>query len=111
VTAELLNKRAVALRYEQNAAAPRIVATGSGFVAQTIIDRAKEYEVPIAIEPELVELLVQLDLNQLIPPELYAAVAEVLAWAYQVDGMTAEDVRKQREAGQAEARSAGTKRR
>jgi flagellar biosynthesis protein len=99
MTAELQNKRAVALRYEQNAAAPRVVATGSGYVAQTIIDRAREYEVPISIEPELVELLVQLDLHQLVPPELYAAVAEVLAWAYQVDGLTAEDIRAQREAG------------
>jgi flagellar biosynthesis protein len=94
---ELLNKRAVALRYEQNAAAPRIVAKGSGYTAETIIERAKEYQVPIAIEPELVELLVQLDLNQLIPPQLYAAVAEVLAWAYQVDGKTAEEIRAARE--------------
>jgi len=44
----------------------------------------------------LVELLVQLDLNQLIPPQLYAAVAEVLAWAYQVDGKTAEEIRAAR---------------
>ena len=94
---ELFNKRAVALRYEQNAAAPRIVAKGSGYTAETIIERAKEYQVPIAIEPELVELLVQLYLNQLIPPQLYAAVAEVLAWAYQVDGKTAEEIRAARE--------------
>jgi flagellar biosynthesis protein len=87
----------VALRYEQNSAAPRVVAKGAGYVAQTIIDRAQEYNVPIAIEPELVELLVQLDLNQLIPPQLYAAVAEVLAWAYQVDGKTAEEIRAARE--------------
>ena len=97
MTTELLNKRAVALRYEQNSAAPRVVAKGAGYIAQTIIDRANEYDVPIAIEPELVELLVQLELNQLIPPELYAAVAEVLAWAYQVDGATAEEVRAKRE--------------
>ena len=93
MSTELLNKRAVALRYEQNSAAPRVVAKGAGYVAQTIIDRANDYDIPIAIEPELVELLVQLDLNQLIPPELYAAVAEVLAWAYQVDDRIAEDLR------------------
>ena len=73
------------------------MAKGSGYTAETIIERAKEYQVPIAIEPELVELLVQLDLNQLIPPQLYAAVAEVLAWAYQVDGKTAEEIRAARE--------------
>ena len=74
-------------------AAPRIVAKGAGFMAQVIEQRAKEHEIPVAIEPELVELLVQLDLNSLIPPELYAAVAEVLAWAFEVDGRTAEDLK------------------
>ena len=95
MSADTYGRRAVALRYEQNSGAPRVVATGSGHVAETIIARAEEYQVPIAIEPELVELLVQLDLNQLIPPELYKAVAEVLSWAYQVDGKTAEDLRAQ----------------
>ena len=95
MSADTYGRRAVALRYEQNSGAPRVVATGSGHVAETIIARAEEYQVPIAIEPELVELLVQLDLNQFIPPELYKAVAEVLSWAYQVDGKTAEDLRAQ----------------
>ena len=91
---DLRGKKAVALMYAQNSAAPRIVAKGAGFMAQVIEQRAKEHEIPVAIEPELVELLVQLDLNSLIPPELYAAVAEVLAWAFEVDGRTAEDLRE-----------------
>ena len=91
---DLRGKKAVALMYAQNSAAPRIVAKGAGFIAQVIEQRAKEHEIPVAIEPELVELLVQLDLNSLIPPELYAAVAEVLAWAFEVDGRTAEDLRE-----------------
>ena len=95
MSADTYGRRAVALRYEQNSGAPRVVATGSGHVAETVIAWAEDYQVPIAIEPELVELLVQLDLNQLIPPELYKAVAEVLSWAYQVDGKTAEDLRAQ----------------
>jgi flagellar biosynthesis protein len=90
---DLRGKKAVALMYAQNSAAPRIVAKGAGFIAQVIEQRAKEHEIPVAIEPELVELLVQLDLNSLIPPELYAAVAEVLAWAFEVDGRTAEDLK------------------
>jgi flagellar biosynthesis protein len=90
---DLRGKKAVALMYAQNSAAPRIVAKGAGFMAQVIEQRAKEHEIPVAIEPELVELLVQLDLNSLIPPELYAAVAEVLAWAFEVDGRTAEDLK------------------
>lgn len=90
---DLRGKKAVALMYAQNSAAPRIVAKGAGFMAQVIEQRAKEHEIPVAIEPELVELLVQLDLNSLIPPELYAAVAEVLAWAFELDGRTADDLK------------------
>ena len=90
---DLRGKKAVALMYAQNSAAPRVVAKGAGFMAQVIEQRAKEHEIPVAIEPELVELLVQLDLNSLIPPELYAAVAEVLAWAFEVEGRTAEDLK------------------
>jgi flagellar biosynthesis protein len=90
------NKKAAALMYEQNSLAPRLIAKGQGAVAQTILARAQEYEIPVSVEPELVELLVQLDLNQLIPPELYAAVAEVLAWAYQVEGRVAGDLKELR---------------
>ena len=96
---QLSKRRSVALLYEENSIAPRVVAKGSGVVAEAILQRAKEFSVPVAVEPELVELLVQLDLNTLIPPELYAAVVEVLAWAYQLDGRIGEDMaiaRKQR---------------
>lgn len=77
--------RAVALRYESNAGAPRVLAKGQGFVAERLLARAEELGVPLRAEPELVELLLQLELNQVIPATLYAAVAEVLAWAYDVD--------------------------
>ena len=60
------DKRAVALMYAQNSTAPRVVAKGAGFMAQVIEQRAKEHDIPVAIEPELVELLVQLDLNSLV---------------------------------------------
>jgi flagellar biosynthesis protein len=48
--------------------------------------KAKEMGIPTRSEPELVEFLMQLKLNDLVPPKLYAAVAEVLAWAYELDG-------------------------
>ena len=83
--------RAVALRYESNTGAPRILAKGQGFVAERLLARAEELGVPLRAEPELVELLLQLELNQVIPPALYAAVAEVLAWAYDVDKRSTED--------------------
>ena len=77
--------QAVALRYEANARAPRIVAQGEGFMAQAIVARAEASGVPLNESPELAQLLMKLDLDHLIPPELYAVVAQVLVWAYSVD--------------------------
>jgi flagellar biosynthesis protein len=77
--------KAVALQYEANSAAPKITGQGEGFIAQAILAKAEELGIPTRVEPELVEFLMQLKLNDLVPPKLYAAVAEVLAWAYKVD--------------------------
>jgi flagellar biosynthesis protein len=79
-------RKAVALAYELNSSAPRITGQGEGFVADAILAKAKELGIPTRTEPELVEFLMQLKLNELVPPKLYAAVAEVLAWAYELDG-------------------------
>ena len=81
-------RKAVALAYEINSAAPRITGQGEGFVADAILAKAKEMGIPTRTEPELVEFLMQLKLNELVPPKLYAAVAEVLAWAYELDNKT-----------------------
>ena len=78
--------KAVALKYEINGAAPRVTGQGEGFVAEAILAKAQEMGIPTRIDPELVEFLMQLRLNDLVPPKLYAAVAEVLAWAYELDG-------------------------
>jgi flagellar biosynthesis protein len=77
--------KAVALKYEINGAAPRVTGQGEGFVAEAILAKAQEMGIPTRTEPELVEFLMQLKLNDLVPPKLYAAVAEVLAWAYEAD--------------------------
>jgi len=82
--------KAVALKYEMNSAAPRITGQGEGFIAEAILAKAKELGIPTKIEPELVEFLMQLKLNEMVPPKLYAAVAEVLAWAYKLDGKELE---------------------
>jgi flagellar biosynthesis protein len=79
-------RKAVALAYELNSSAPRITGQGEGFIADAILAKAKEMGIPTRTEPELVEFLMQLKLNELVPPKLYAAVAEVLAWAYEIDG-------------------------
>jgi flagellar biosynthesis protein len=78
-------KQAVALRYETNGMSPRVVAKGEGYIAEALIARAQAVGVPINEAPELVQLLMQLDLNHVIPPELYKVVAQVLVWAYSVD--------------------------
>ena len=78
-------QEAVALAYSGASAAPRVVAKGRGLIAETIIERAREAGVYVHESPELVGLLMQVDLDRQIPPQLYVAVAEVLAWAYRLD--------------------------
>lgn len=76
---------AVALTYEVEDGAPRVVAKGSGQIAEEIIARAKEAGVFVHESPELVSLLMQVDLDDRIPPSLYIAVAELLAWLYRLE--------------------------
>lgn len=82
---------AVALRYDAGDRAPRIVARGYGTLADAIIDTAKAHGLYIHESPELVQVLMQLDLDQEIPPELYVAIAELLAWIYRLEGRDALD--------------------
>lgn len=76
---------AVALAYSAGKPAPQVVAKGRGLLAEAIIARAKEAGVYVHESPELVSLLMQVDLDQHIPPELYFAVAELLAWIYHLE--------------------------
>lgn len=77
--------KAIALRYKPgDDPAPKIVAKGSGLIAERIIEIAKENNVPLKEDTQLVEVLSTLDLYQEIPPELYRAVAEILAFVYKM---------------------------
>jgi flagellar biosynthesis protein len=78
-------RRATALRYEQGRFAPEVVATGAGMVADRIIAAAREAGVPVRHDPGLTEALAALDLGHEIPPAMWTAVAEALAWAYRLD--------------------------
>ena len=78
-------KSAVALTYLESDVAPRVVAKGRGLVAEQIISKAKEHGVYVHESPELVSLLMQVDLDQHIPPQLYIAVSELLAWLYRLE--------------------------
>ncbi len=76
---------AVALAYGADDAAPRVVAKGRGLVAQAIVERARAHGVYVHESKELVSLLMQVDLDQRIPPALYRAVAELLVWIYRLE--------------------------
>ena len=78
-------RRAVALRYDSHETAPRVVAKGYGDIADAIIARAQECDLYVHPEPELVRLLAQVDLDAHVPPTMYVAVAELLAWVYELE--------------------------
>nr|WP_024821696.1 EscU/YscU/HrcU family type III secretion system export apparatus switch protein [Aminobacterium mobile] len=79
-------KEAAALSYiPQEDEAPKVVASGEGFVAQNIIKLAREANVPIVEDVALISALMTLELGEEIPVELYEAVAQVLAFLYQLD--------------------------
>lgn len=78
--------KAVALRYlRRQDAAPRVVAKGRGWLAERILQLAREHNVPVHRDSDLVEVLIKLDVGQTIPAELYKVVAEVLAYIYLVN--------------------------
>ena len=78
--------KAVALKYEaEKDAAPRIIAKGRDFIAEKIIEVAREHRVPLYEDKNLVQVLEALDLDTEIPPDLYRAVAEVLAFIYRLN--------------------------
>lgn len=78
-------REAVALAYTAGDTAPRVVASGQGEIADRIIAKAKEHGVFVHESREMVALLMNVDLDQRIPPELYRAVAELLAWLYKIE--------------------------
>jgi flagellar biosynthesis protein len=76
---------AVALKYAGGETAPMVVARGRWLIADEIIARAREHGVYVHESPALVALLAQVDVDHYIPPQLYVAVAELLAWIYRVE--------------------------
>ena len=79
-------KAAAALKYRAGEdPAPRLVAKGLGIIAEKIIEAAKEAGVPIQEDPDLAALLMTLNIDEVIPPEMYTAVAEVLAFIYRMN--------------------------
>lgn len=82
-----LNKTAVALSYEAGDKAPKILATGKGYVAEKIIEVAKEENVPIHKDEKLAGTLSKLEIGDYIPKELYGVVAEILVFVDRVESV------------------------
>lgn len=79
--------KAVALKYDQKKDnAPRVIAKGRADIAEKIIAVAREHNVPLYEDKNLIQILEALDLETEIPPEMYRAVAEVLAFIYRLNG-------------------------
>lgn len=79
-------KKAVSIKYEPDKnRAPKVTAKGSGRIAERIIELAEKEGIPIQEDPDLAGALMHLDFEEEIPPELYKAVAEILAFAYRMN--------------------------
>lgn len=78
-------KQAIALEYDPNDIAPKVIATGSGHVAERILDEAKKENIPIHEDEKLAATLSKLDVGENIPPELYEVVAEILVFVDAMD--------------------------
>ncbi len=86
MTKEKTIDKAVALLYDKGQGAPQVVASGKGVLAEKIVATAREAGVYVMEDPDLIELLAQVPIGDDIPEGLYQAVAEVLAFVYQVNG-------------------------
>jgi flagellar biosynthesis protein len=80
------NKQAIALNYDrQGGGAPKVVASGRGELAKKILTAARHAGVDIVEDPDLLEVLAKVPVGQEIPPQLFQAVAEILAFVYQAN--------------------------
>lgn len=85
-------KLAAAIRYDADKSdAPRLTAKGSGQVAEKIIELARRHDIPVREDRALVQILSKLDIDRQIPPELYRAVAEILAFVYSANEQYREE--------------------
>jgi len=88
-------RMAAAVRYDAaKDDAPRLTAKGKGHVAERIIELARQHNIPVRSDKALIQILSQLDIDQHIPPELYKAVAEILAFVYSANAKYREQQEK-----------------
>ena len=93
----LSDKQAVALKYDaQKDTAPRVVAKGKGHTAEHILEAAQKASVPVYQNKTLVNMLMALEIDREIPPELYKAIAEVMAYVYKMDKAKGREIEARR---------------
>lgn len=78
-------KQAIALSYDPEEDAPKVIASGRGLLAERIIEKANEYDVPVHRDDKLADTLSRLEIGDMIPPELYEVVAEILVFVDAMD--------------------------
>ncbi|MBR5597230.1 MAG: EscU/YscU/HrcU family type III secretion system export apparatus switch protein [Lachnospiraceae bacterium] len=78
-------KQAIALEYDPTEDAPKVIASGRGVLAERIVEKAKEAQVPIHQDSKLANTLSRLEIGEMIPPELYEVVAEILVFVDAMD--------------------------
>ncbi len=83
-------KQAVALEYDPKENAPKVIASGRGLLAEKIIARAKEADIPVHRDDKLADTLSRLEIGEMIPQELYEAVAEILVFVDSMDKLRAK---------------------
>ena len=83
-------RQAIALEYNPSEDAPRVIASGRGILAEKIIEKAKESQVPVHRDDKLADTLSRLDIGDMIPPELYEVVAEILVFVDAMDKIKAK---------------------
>ncbi|HAF25737.1 MAG TPA: flagellar biosynthesis protein FlhB [Lachnospiraceae bacterium] len=82
---KLKRKQAIALSYDPEEDAPKVIASGTGLVAEKIIEKAKESDIPVHKDDKLANTLSKLEIGDMIPPELYEVVAEILVFVDRMD--------------------------
>ena len=83
-------KQAIALSYDPSEDAPKVIASGRGVLAERIIEKAQESKVPVHQDDSLAETLSRLEIGEMIPPELYEVVAEILVFVDAMDKIKAK---------------------
>ncbi|MBR4965727.1 MAG: EscU/YscU/HrcU family type III secretion system export apparatus switch protein [Lachnospiraceae bacterium] len=87
-------KQAIALEYNPSEDAPKVIASGQGALAERIIEKAKESNVPLHRDDSLAETLSRLEIGEMIPPELYEVVAEILVFVDAMDKIRQKELER-----------------